>query len=331
MFQKIGRTQTMQRPFFKKSIVLASLLTVGLWSAQGIAPSCYLPAVWAQTSPQVTRLYQQGVEAYSAGQLRDAVRYFSQAGQQDPNFSDAFFNLGSIQYDQRNYPAAVDAFQRVLGLNPSDSEARFRLGLSYDKLQQFNEAVNTLRAIPANNSFYGQATAKIREITQRANGDQPIINNIARQPNTNNPNGGLPNPKPDPNLRPNAKFSVETYTNGLFGPTGMAITPDGTIFVANYSKNQICRVSNKGDKTVFVQGKDLNGPIGLVRDPRNGSLYVANYLKNNIIRVDQEGQVSVLASGLKKPYNLLLDTLTNTLYVTEQETNTISRIKLSAG
>jgi DNA-binding beta-propeller fold protein YncE len=104
--------------------------------------------------------------------------------------------------------------------------------------------------------------------------------------------------------------------------------PEGYLYVANYSKNLIYKVSATGDKTVFAKSDLLGGPIGLTFNPKTQDMYVANYLKNTVSKVSAKGEVSTIANGLSKPYNLFLDTYNNVLYVGEQETNSISKIEL---
>jgi Tfp pilus assembly protein PilF len=117
-------------------------------------------------------------------------------------------------------------------------------------------------------------------------------------------------------------------STGHSGPTGMVMGPDNALYVANYLKNALYKVSTTSDTKALVTQEGLNGPIGLVWNPTRQEWYVANYKSNSVARIQRNGKASTLASNLHKPYMLLLDEPTQTLYVSEQASNSIARIKL---
>ena len=293
-----------------------SLALVALSACVALLPLVMSPA-FAQTSPQAISLFEQGVKAYNDSQFGQSIQFFEEAVRLDPSFVDGWYNLGSVQYRAGNFNKAAQAYQQVIRLRNKDFQARFNYGLALEQLGQNREAIDAYRSIPADHPRFVRAQEKIAKLEQNLN-QRPVVTN--NRPNT--PNNSTANPNS------NEPFPVEPFAQELHGPTGMAIGANGEIYIANYSQNSIVKILPGGQKTTLVKDKGLGGPIGLVRDPSTGDLFVANYLKNNILRVDDNGQLSVLASGLNKPYNLLLDTLSNTLYVSEQETNTVSRIKL---
>lgn len=278
---------------------------------------------WAARPPEAIRSYNQAMEAHNQGRAQDALRFFNQAVSLDPTYSDAYYNMGSIHYQLKQYPQARDMFQRSVSINPADSQAKYNLALALEKMQRYDEAVGVLQQIFPNDKQYSQARAKID--TLRAAQQQ------ATSPAASTVTSGTPAIAQTPVVQPTtaSKPVVQTFSQGHDGPTGLAIGPGGFMYVANYSKNAIYRVGANGDKAIFAQGEHIRGPIGLVYNPRSNELYVANYLLNNIVRVDSQGKTSVLASGVGKPYNLFLDTLNSTLYITEQEGNIISRVGLS--
>jgi hypothetical protein len=80
------------------------------------------------------------------------------------------------------------------------------------------------------------------------------------------------------------------------GPTGLALGPSGTLYVADNIDNQIVsipkattRTTSAGTGTVLSKGGQLANPLGLVRAP-NGDLLVANSTNGKIVEITPKGQ-----------------------------------------
>lgn len=281
-----------------------------------LANYCLLPAQ-AKPTPQVMQWYSQGVAAYNQNNLPNAVNLFEQAVKADPSFVDGWYNLGSVQYRAGQYAKARAAYQQVLVLNPADHQARLNMAQAMEFLDQQPQAIAAYQAIPNSHPAYAKAQERLVALTKNQQPSQPVTSTAQSS---------------KPNLVPNSSATsskqAEPFATQLFGPTGMALGPTGEVYIANFSKNNIIKVMPDGRRSTLVEGSGLSGPIGLVRDPRTGDLLVANYLSGQVLRVNSNGVTNVVAKDLKKPYNLLLDSLGNTLYVSEQESNSVSRIKL---
>lgn len=93
-------------------------------------------------------------------------------------------------------------------------------------------------------------------------------------------------------------FPERTDPNALvIGPTGVALAPDGTLFVADTAGNRIAAIPGapfrefpigQGGLTVS-SGNDLNGPLGLTLAP-NGDILTANGLDGNIVETTERGR-----------------------------------------
>lgn len=294
----------------------------GLLAASLCLTSGFTPVAQAQTSPDAIRSYNEGIEAYNHGDIAGALRKFDRAVQVDPNYAAAYYNMGSIYYQSKQYADAADMFQKAVTLSPTDTQAKYNLALSLEKLSHNQEAINVLKQIPINDPKYAQAKAKIDDL-------QPVKANPAKiEPEKKGTTASKP--ASSPLVKPaSAKLTGQSFSKGYDGPTGITIGPGGYMYVANYSKNLIYRVGAGGEKSTFAQGEGLKGPIGLTFNPKTNELYVANYLLNSVSRVNSAGKVSTLVSGLNKPYNLFLDTINNTLYISEQDpANQISKVAL---
>ena len=263
-------------------------------------------------SADAIRYYNRGVDQYTKGNTKEAVRLFEKATLHDPNYTDAFYNLGSLYFQNEQFNKAQSTFQRVVELNPKDAQALYNLALCHEKLNNYQKAIDFLQRIPKNNRKYNRAQAKVVELSAKIEPDDtPALRTTKAK-----------KPYPTP------KLSVKTFAKDFLGPTGIAMDRKGTLYVADYSKSLIYKVNPYGEKSVFAEGEGLHGPIGLAVDDKTGDLFVANYAQNNIAKVDSYGDVSIVASGLNKPYYLYLDRDQRVLYISEQETNTISKIKL---
>lgn len=297
--------------------LLGSLLATGLFC--GAVPQ----AAQAQASPEAIRSYNDGIEAYNHGDAQGALRRFDRAIQLAPNYAAAYYNMGSIYYQLKQYGDAADMFQKAVKLSPTDSQAKYNLALSLEKLSHNQEAISVLRQIPVNDPKYAQAKAKIDELQPPKTTTTKPITKPAEKTQA------APLVKPAAAKPAAGKLNAAAFAKGFDGPTGIAIGPGGYMYVANYSKNQIYRVGAGGEKSVFAQGEGIKGPIGLTYNPKTNDLYVANYLQNSVAKIDGAGKVTTLVSGLNKPYNLFMDTVNNVLYVSEQDpSNQISKIAL---
>jgi NHL repeat len=96
-------------------------------------------------------------------------------------------------------------------------------------------------------------------------------------------------------------ISVKTDPAALvIGPTGVALNPSGTLFVADTVNSRIARIPdavfrsrpvNAGAASATVSARTpLNGPLGLTLAP-NGDLLTVNAGDNNLVELTQGGKV----------------------------------------
>lgn len=81
---------------------------------------------------------------------------------------------------------------------------------------------------------------------------------------------------------------------GLAGPVGIALEPDGHFFVTNCNANSLSRVTPAGEVSTFAASPLFRCPNGIVRD-RDGTLYVVNFGDDRLLKVTGEGEVGELA------------------------------------
>jgi tetratricopeptide (TPR) repeat protein len=98
--------------------------------------------------------YQAGLKLYSAQNYAQAVQYFGAAIQLDPNNAAALQGRANCYYAQGQYQNALADYQKVLSLNPSNTQlAGF---IEQVKAKAGNASGGTL---PASNSAYDQGVA----------------------------------------------------------------------------------------------------------------------------------------------------------------------------
>ncbi|CFR00750.1 Streptogramin lyase [Yersinia frederiksenii] len=88
------------------------------------------------------------------------------------------------------------------------------------------------------------------------------------------------------------------FASGLSGPSGLAISPQGDIYVASYNEDLVWRFMSNGNKTVFVRG--LATPAGLSFDSR-ARLLIANCRTNQILATHPNGEIEAVVEGLLTP------------------------------
>jgi len=86
-----------------------------------------------------------------AGNLKEAILRMDQTAAVSPNNFGVFFQLGLLQYQNNNLSAARSAFERTVGLNGDYANARYFLGLIYDRQGLKEKAVEQFVQIQKTN------------------------------------------------------------------------------------------------------------------------------------------------------------------------------------
>lgn len=100
----------------------------------------YLDAIFLLSQIQVTQ-----------GRIKEAITSVQVATQINPNDPLLFFQLGFLDYNDKNYQGAVDAFSKAVELNSQYANARYFLGLSYARLNKNVEAVQQFEELAKTN------------------------------------------------------------------------------------------------------------------------------------------------------------------------------------
>lgn len=319
----------------KLLITLLILANTGL-AVLAEAPNFYDPPTEAKLE------YNIGIDYYKIGQYDNAMAAFRQAINIDPNYIDAYYNLGAILEYLKQDEAALAVFKQIIVRKPDDYESVFKAAYLSSKLGQADKAKTYLALIPKESVVYPKA--QMLASTLKVN----TPSTAATKPSTAATKPSTPATKPStPASNANTAATATTntaasaakpvspqapkieQTNGMYNnipsPTGITSDKNGNVYVACFSDNLIYKITPDGKKIIFIKDAKINGPIGMVSD-LNGNIYVSNYNSNNVIKITPAGAISVLISNVQKPYGVHIDG--NLLFVSSQGSNSVLRYKL---
>lgn len=276
--------------------------------------------------PASASVYNLGLKSYEQNDIESAITFFKQAIDLDPEFIDAYFNLGAIYKKQKKYYNAIEAFKKVVELSPKDLEAVYELASCYFSIKDYSNAKNYYSLIPKGFEKYDEAKQSLdkieREIaiqnidkTEVVKSDevqaQLLVNKLEKIVETEEV----------------IKDRFKTVSNKLNGPAGITKDSKNNIYIANFTKDSIERITPEGVKEVFIEKIGIKGPVGLTVD-ENNNLYVANYVGDSIVKITPDRNLSVVVDKIVKPYYLFYDLTTSSLYATVQGDNSLIEIPL---
>lgn len=262
--------------------------------------------------------YNKGIDYYQLGQLEESVTCFKKAIELDPNYIDAYYNLGSLLEYMQQDEAALAVFKQILLRKPDDYEAVYKAAQLSKKIGEYEKAKMYLTLIPKDTMIGQQATQLAKAIdtansyTPTSNSEEQIQENKTTEPQT------YVQAAPENN-------STWIYTD-ITSPTGIATDNEGNLFVAGFSDNTIYKIGPDNKKIVYIKDNKIDGPIGLALDSKQ-NIYVANYNKNNVLKISNTGEISELIIDIQNPYCIHITD--NLLFVSSQGSNSVVRFKLN--
>ncbi len=85
--------------------------------------------------------YKKGYDAYYAKEYENAIIYFNNAIQLNPDYADAFVSRGSAKSNLNDYTGAIEDYNKAIQLNPDDADAYYNRGIAKRKLQDYTGAI----------------------------------------------------------------------------------------------------------------------------------------------------------------------------------------------
>lgn len=256
--------------------------------------------------------YNKGIDYYQLGQLEESASCFKKAIELDPNYIDAYYNLGSILEYLKQDEAALAIFKQIILRKPDDYEAVYKAAALSQKIGEIEKAKMYLTLIPTDSIIGSQAKQLANSINtepeiteEKAEPEQTQTYEQTNQQNIANTDG---------------------MYNDISSPTGIVTDPNGNLYVAGFSDNTIYKIGPDNKKLVYIKSEKIDGPIGLAID-EPGNIYIANYNKNNILKVDKNGTITELLENIQSPYCMYVTG--DLLFISSQGSNSVIRYKLN--
>jgi subtilisin family serine protease len=125
--------------------------------------------------------------------------------------------------------------------------------------------------------------------------------------------------------------SVSPLATGLYGPSALAVDPDGRLLHAAQYDGRLASIDlATGAVTHLDTGHSIG--LGLAVSPADGTVFMTSYEEGSVLRIDPaEGSVTLAALGLEGPMGLAFDPSGSTLYVVESLRGTLTRVDLGSG
>ena len=148
----------------QSSISFAETLTGGIRKELSLNQKRHidLPEVQPKYSNGAIFAYNKGIEEYKLTNYDKAIDSFKFAIEQEPKFSDAYFNLG-ILYDYfDNTSEAAIAFNRAYITNKKDYEALYYMIKCFVEMGDTGVAKSYIKKIPSESEFFQKANNLIK-------------------------------------------------------------------------------------------------------------------------------------------------------------------------
>jgi len=118
-------------------------------------------------TPSVDELFDLALELEDSGRLVEAVEYYRQAIELQPNDPILHFNLGNTLFGIGRYEETIASFEKALEHDPEYAEAWNNLGNTYAELKSWDEAIRSLRQALQLIPTYADAHYNLADIYKR--------------------------------------------------------------------------------------------------------------------------------------------------------------------
>jgi Flp pilus assembly protein TadD len=101
---------------------------------------------------EAERAFAQAQQAQRSNRLTEARQAYRQATQVDPSYFEAYYNLGLVAFESRNYDESLAAWENALAIQPDSVDARYNFALALKAADYPADAAHQLRQILAANA-----------------------------------------------------------------------------------------------------------------------------------------------------------------------------------
>ena len=135
--------------------------------------------------PDAFDLFNKATELAEQGQLDEALALFQALLKTDSNNATIWNNIGIIQFRQGKYLAAVNAFGQAADINPQFTNALFNKSLSLVNLGRDIEALRTLDKVlklnPHDTEAQSQRVLIARKMAHVSDTQKPDLQSVQSQ------------------------------------------------------------------------------------------------------------------------------------------------------
>jgi len=89
--------------------------------------------------------FLRGCSYHELGMYTEALKHYQDAVKLNPDFTEAFMNLGIVYYQLGKYSEAINAYEKALSLNPSSPSLYNKLGSAYIIRGNYTKALNSFK------------------------------------------------------------------------------------------------------------------------------------------------------------------------------------------
>lgn len=115
----------------------------------------------AHRPPEVMALLRKAAKSRASGQTEEAARLLAEAATLNPNDALMYNEVGLIYLQRHNWPAAVDAFERAVALEPDFSIAHYNLACALERCRRPNAAIAAYRKAIENAPELAEAQSRL--------------------------------------------------------------------------------------------------------------------------------------------------------------------------
>ncbi len=123
-------------------------------------------AVRAQESPDTSAIssYNLGIQAEQKGDTTEAITYYQAAVTSDPEYADAYYNMGSIFFAQAKYEKAAENFKKVTEIDPTNPEGLASYGKVLYVQDKYDESMEAYQQALQVSPNFGEARKELGKI-----------------------------------------------------------------------------------------------------------------------------------------------------------------------
>ena len=285
--------------------------------------------------------YNKGLDYYNLGQYENAITHFRQAVELDPNYIDAYYNLGSLLEYLHQDEAALGVFKQIMLRKPDDYDAIIRTIALSKKLGE-NDKIGMYMSLLPKDSYSAIKAKEILKTTPtvvKKEEVKDIVDQVVEQelPQKIQQEVVTQVQKPETvtteviekikdveqkvveQIKENPVEDVPSYLANKVEPVTNYVEPDKAVETKTFLTS-----NPKADG--YGTYDDILSPTGVVAD-RHGDVYVAGFSDNTIYKItpDNKKLVYIKSEKIDGPIDIAKDNNDN-LYIANYNKNNILKV-----